>query len=81
MMIETQIFNAPGAMSIVDAARYLAISRGYLYELIKAGEIQPAKVGRRTLIRRVDADAFLSRSVSAPIMTCDRRPVVEDVFS
>lgn len=67
MVLETQSVIAPGAMSIVDAARYLSISRAYLYELIKAGEIVPAKVGRRTLIRRVDADELLKRSIDAPI--------------
>lgn len=74
-MSATGSVSTPGAMSIVAAAGYLSISRAYLYQLIKAGEIVPAKVGRRTLIRRVDADAFLARSVNAPIsVSRDERP-------
>ncbi len=53
----------PAAMSVADTAKYLSISRARLYELMKAGDIRPAKIGHRTVIRRVDADAFLERSL------------------
>jgi len=54
----------PAALSVNAAARYLSISRANLYRLIKSGDIRPAKVGGRTLIRRVDADALLARAVT-----------------
>ena len=55
--------TAPAAFSVNAAAKYLSVSRANIYRLIKAGDIRPAKVGGRTLIRRVDADALLERSV------------------
>lgn len=73
----------PAALSVTAAAQYLSISRANLYRLIKAGELRPAKVGGRTLIRRVDADALLERSVGAPIAPAkdDRPQVFDNVFA
>jgi excisionase family DNA binding protein len=36
--------------SIAEAAQHLRISRSFLYKLIAAGSIKPAKLGQRTLI-------------------------------
>lgn len=55
----------PAALSVKDAARYIGISRTHLYSLFKSGKIRPAIIGGRTLVRRVDADALLKRSVAA----------------
>jgi excisionase family DNA binding protein len=54
---------APAALSVVNAARYLGISRASIYLLIKAGHLPIAKIGHRTLLRRVDLDTFLTRNV------------------
>lgn len=56
---------APAAFNVDEASRYLGISRANLYMLFKSGELRPAKVGGRTLVRRVDADALLERSLVA----------------
>ena len=40
------------AYTVNEAAAALGIGRTFLYELIKAGEIRPAKLGSRTLIPR-----------------------------
>ncbi len=56
--------NAPAAFSIINAARYLGISRANVYRLINAGAITPVKIGHRTLVRRVDADRFLEASLN-----------------
>lgn len=53
------------AMTVEEAADYLRISRANLYRLFKAGELKPARVGGRTLVRRIDADALLERAVAA----------------
>lgn len=53
--------EASGAFSVANAAAYLSISRASIYLLIKDGSLPKVKVGHRTLIRRVDADAFLER--------------------
>lgn len=88
LLNETEMTNmtytaTPAAMSVTAAAQYLSISRANLYRLIKAGELRPAKVGGRTLIRRVDADALLERSVSVPIARAkdDRPQVFDNVFA
>lgn len=53
----------PAALRVEDAAKYLGISRATLFKLFKTGQLKPAKVGGRTLVRRVDADALLERAV------------------
>jgi excisionase family DNA binding protein len=42
-----------------DAARYLACSRGRLYDLVQLGKLTPHRDGRRLLFRRADLDAYL----------------------
>ncbi|KPH09097.1 DNA-binding protein [Rhizobium acidisoli] len=57
----------PAALTINQATEYLAVSRAQIYRLFRSGELKPAKVGGRTLIRRVDADALLSRAIEQPL--------------
>lgn len=52
------------AYGIKDAVRILGISRSLLYQEMKAGRIKSVKVGRRTLIRRVDAEAWLEQKAN-----------------
>ena len=51
--------------SIRDASTVSGIGRTTLYQLIKAGELTPVKIGVRTLIRRCDLDALLERKLAA----------------
>jgi excisionase family DNA binding protein len=53
------------AFSVVQAAVYIGISRNGVYRAFKSGALRPTKVGGRTLVRRVDADAFLARCAEA----------------
>jgi excisionase family DNA binding protein len=55
--------NTPAAFSTKAASRYLSISRAQLYRLFKSGDLHFAKVGGRTLVRRMDLDALLERSI------------------
>ncbi len=57
----------PAAFTIDQASTYLAVSRAQIYRLFRSGELKAAKVGGRTLIRRVDADELLSRAVEKPL--------------
>jgi len=57
----------PAAFTIDQASEYLAVSRAQIYRLFKNGELKAAKVGGRTLVRRIDADALLSRAVEQPL--------------
>ncbi|WP_439359927.1 helix-turn-helix domain-containing protein [Bradyrhizobium sp. DASA03007] len=47
------------AYSIVEACDLLSIGRTTLYQLIKAGDLQTRKVGRRTLIPAKSLDTFI----------------------
>jgi excisionase family DNA binding protein len=51
--------------SIREASTASGIGRTTLYQLIKAGELTPVKIGTRTLIRRADLDALLARKLAA----------------
>ncbi|KAA3447123.1 transcriptional regulator [Mesorhizobium sp. SARCC-RB16n] len=53
------------ALTVDETADYLRVCRSTVYKLFKDGDIVPAKVRGRTLVRRVDADAFLDRCVGA----------------
>ena len=50
-----------GAFDRGKAAEYLSISIRLLDDLLSAGTITRIKIGRKTLIRRVDLDRYLSR--------------------
>ena len=58
----TQV-QAVGALRPSAAATYLGIGRTHLYQLLNAGEIPSAAVGKVRLIRVVDLDNFLARIV------------------
>ncbi len=55
----------PAALSVTQAAQYLGVSRASLYRLLSSGELRTTKLGGRTLIRRVDADALLEASIGS----------------
>lgn len=51
----------PAALKPKDAARYLSISERAIYNLIERKQLRVRKVGRSTLLRVRDLDAFLNR--------------------
>ena len=57
--------SAFGAFSIEKTAEYLSISRASVWRLLKSGALPRARIGGRTVVRRIDADAFLARAVEA----------------
>lgn len=57
-----EVSTAPaGALSRVEAAQYLSISTRLLDDLLSAGTIPRIKIGRKTLVRVIDLDAYLAR--------------------
>ena len=50
-----------GALSRRAAAMYLSISTRLLDDLLSAGKIPKLKLGRKTLVRVVDLDAYLAK--------------------
>jgi excisionase family DNA binding protein len=56
-------------LSFADVLEYLGIGRGLLFKLMAEGDLPFAKLGRRTLFRKSDVDAFLEKRLvkkSAP---------------
>ena len=56
----------PSVMSIGEAARYLTISKYYLYMLVKAGAVPYSKLGKRILFRQQDLYDWLGRNTIEP---------------
>ena len=50
----------PICLRITEAAKYIGISRSYLYVLEKQGRIAFIRIGRRALVRRSELDRFIS---------------------
>ena len=50
-----------GAFDRRGAAEYLSISTRLLDDLLSAGAIRKVKIGRKTLVRKVDLDNYLAR--------------------
>lgn len=53
----------PAAFTAEEAADYLRISRAGIYRLMRDRKLPRAKIGDRTVLRRVDLDAFLANCV------------------
>lgn len=56
------------AISIVEAARILGISRSTLYILIKQGRLPTRKLGKRSLILRSELEAFMKSLPTAKLL-------------
>lgn len=56
----------PAVMTIADFSRWARLGRTRIYEEIASGALAVFKIGRRTYIRTVDAQAWLDRYVRAP---------------
>ena len=69
-------FEAINARDFIDvnlASNLLGISKRTIYRLIERGELDIAKFGRRTIIRRCDLDSFFA----TPLQESMLRPVQE----
>lgn len=50
--------------TINEAAAASGIGRTKIYELVRSGELPLVKIGARTLIRRADLEAMLTRHLT-----------------
>lgn len=57
--------TAPLAHSVTAACERLGVGKTTIYELIKAGEIRPFKIGRKTLIPETDLQRVIATRVAA----------------
>jgi excisionase family DNA binding protein len=51
---------APQYLSAAQSSQWSGLSLGYVYSLLRTGELRCSKVGRRKLIDRRDLEAFLA---------------------
>ena len=49
----------PAGLSIAEAALYVGVSKRQIEEMVRAGDIEPVRIGRRVLIPRHRLDALL----------------------
>lgn len=57
-------FPIPSAALTVDeAADYIRVSRATIWRLLRNKLLARARIGGRTVVRRIDLDAFLARAV------------------
>ena len=54
---------SPIAVRIPEAVKLSGLSRSVLYELIRAGEIEVAKIGRSTLVLVESLHALIAKNV------------------
>ena len=59
-------FPIPSAALTVDeAADYIRVSRAMIWRLLKNKLLARTRIGGRTVVRRIDLDAFLAKAVEA----------------
>lgn len=66
-MLQAASYNPQhdGARSIDEAADFLRVSRASVWRLLKEGRLPRTRIGGRTVIRRIDLEAFLAKCASA----------------
>lgn len=56
--------NLPAAFTVKQFCKYIQISEGHFYNLLKAGEVRVIKLGRRVLVPATEIDRLLNGGVS-----------------
>jgi excisionase family DNA binding protein len=71
LSMESRVDGVPGALgegprlfSIKSAAEHLGVSQSSLYELIRTGELEHLRMGRRILISRESLDRFIETNTT-----------------
>ena len=60
-MVKSQATYAPRLVSISGLCDSLGIKRTKAFEIIRDGEVETIKIGRRTLVLAESIDAFIDR--------------------
>ena len=51
------------ALTVDEAADYIRVSRATVWRLLKSKSLARARIGGRTVVRRIDLDAFLAQAL------------------
>jgi len=57
--------DAPACMTLAQFCALYGVGRSYVYLLMHSGALRAVKAGKRTLVRRADAEAWLASLPSA----------------
>lgn len=63
--LASKSYILPAALTVPEAADYLRTSVANIYRMFGRGDLPKAKIGGRTLVRRIDADNLLARAAGA----------------
>jgi excisionase family DNA binding protein len=60
---------AQRVFNIIEAARYLRVSKAYVWKLIARGKLRATRIGRRTVVRETAIRAMLDNAdAESPLM-------------
>jgi excisionase family DNA binding protein len=62
--MQTSIDRTPAAISVAELCHRYGIGKTLVYQEIKFGRLKVAKIGRRTLVRVADAQAWFEAAAS-----------------
>ena len=51
-------------LSVSEVIHMTGLSRSYIYTVLRNGELPVVKIGKRTLVRRIDLDGFINKNLS-----------------
>ena len=71
MRARTRVPLTPIAYSVPDAALVLGLGEPTIWKAISTGELAAVKIGKRTLVKADDLDAFLDRHRQDPAVDPD----------
>jgi len=64
-MVNPQIDFSQTVFTVNEAAAYLKISRAFLYKLVRQGDLQTFRLGKRTLIVGAELNRFVQSARNA----------------
>jgi excisionase family DNA binding protein len=64
-MLKSNSPSLSAALTVDEAADYIRVSRATIWRLLKSKSLARVRIGGRTVVRRVDLDAFLARAIEA----------------
>jgi excisionase family DNA binding protein len=62
-MSKSSLSTPSAALTVDEAADYIRVSRATIWRLLRNNSLPRARIGGRTVVRRIDLDAFLARAV------------------
>lgn len=76
-----EVVKSKDFLSVNQASTLLGISRRTIYRIISRGELDIAKFGTRTVIRRCDLDAFFTLPLDQSLRPVQEFPGLENCYT